>query len=350
MHKIFWFCLLLCCSLPLALANKSPPLYQIALPVATDDAAVREAAFAQALEQVLIKVSGNSQIQVKNPALNTLKASNLVASYRYEKLENTSVDVLPFILTVTFQEQGIQDSLKKTGQIAWTSDRSAILAWITIQDQQGARLLTSDLDNSLLQASQRLAEKRGISLALPLLDLATLNQISVSDINNNRWDLIEKASAPYQRGATLLLQMIQNIDGTWTTHSQLLLDRATQEWTLSGADKTALLIQTLNTVMDAFAEHYTALLAAPDNTIALQINQISTLEQSVQLQNLLAPLSLITQINVTEVTPSSILLSLKIKGEKTALKTALASSNQLAPADNSATADLLTYTLKAPAT
>jgi hypothetical protein len=349
MKKAVLFCILLCGALPFTQANQRPPLYQMVLPVATDDAAVREAAFASAFEQLLIKISGNSQILVENPDLKKINAVNEVASYHYQGLEKPSAEELPFLLTVNFQEPSVLDNLKKINQVAWTDTRPTLLAWITIRDQQGLRLLGVDLDDELLQKSQDLAEQRGIPWITPLVDLSTLNQISLDDITHSNWALLEKVSAPYQHGATLLLQITQNIDGSWTTHSQLLIDEATQEWTLIGPEKAALLTRTLNTVMDAFAHHYTILLATPDNTVTLQINQVSTLEQYIKTKDLLSHLSMIPQISTSEVSPSNIRFTLKIKGDEATLQNALKGLDQLAPVDNPTTPHLLTYAWKPPA-
>jgi hypothetical protein len=350
MKKIFFLYLFFVFSFHSAFAADASHLYQIEISVAAgaEDSALREAAFQQAWEQVLIRVSGKSQVLMQNPDLKKLNAANYVASYSYKALEKPVLDLLPYLLTINFQEDAVIEALKKANQAAWTGDRSALLVWIAVQDQQGSRLIGADSAELILKSIQNLAKKRGIPLVVPILDLGTLNQISAEDVNNSNWDLIEKVSTPYQQGGTLLLQIAQNSDGTWVINTKLLLDHVTQEGTVTGSDENTLLVKALNTAMDAFANHYTALLSAPDNTVVFQINQISTLEQYAAVKDLLAHLSLVSRSQVLQVWPSAIRFTLQVKGDQAALQNALQGSNQLFLIDTGIANEPLTYAWQAP--
>jgi hypothetical protein len=343
MRKIIVLILFSCFWLPsILIAKPTDNLYRITLPVGTEDAAVREAAFQQAWEQELIKLSGNSQILIKNSRLKNANATNFVASYHYEAIPGAASDQLGFNLTVDFQTESLLEILKTANQPAWLSDRPPLLAWITVQDTQGTRIMSLDSHEDFLASIQNLAKQRGIPLVIPLLDLATLNQLSSQDINNN-WDLVEKISTPYRHGAVFLLDLKQDTQGMWTAHAQLLIDQSTKEWTLASTDENALILQTLNMLMDNFSNHYINLLAAPDNTFFLEIKHINTLEQYAQIQTLLRPLSLITHLTPHKILPTSLLLTLQIKGDKTTLSYALNGIKQLAPLENTNAEDSLTY-------
>ncbi len=97
-----------------ALAVKIDSLYKGTVPVTTEATAQRTEATRQALEQVMIKVSGNAQI-LNNPKLksNLNAADTLIQQFSYSTLPPGSTS--PYSLEVQFDPIGVNQWLRDAG-------------------------------------------------------------------------------------------------------------------------------------------------------------------------------------------------------------------------------------------
>ena len=82
----------------------------------------------------------------------------------------------------------------------------------------------------------------------------------------------------------------------------------------------------------------------------LQVTQISTLEQYVQLNTLLTHLSVIKAIRIHQIEPSAITLTVNLKGDQETLNNALKESKQLFLFESANQSDPLTYAWQTPLT
>jgi uncharacterized protein len=137
----------------------------------------RARGFALALEEVLVKVSGDPSLR-NDPRLKPLEAdaARLVASFDYhDRMSGIPVHdeqgtrERPFDLTVTFDPAGIDRALRVLGRKAWASRRPKLVVLLQIKDAAVAYTLASDGEHGL---GQRLslaaaAEQRGVPIVLP---------------------------------------------------------------------------------------------------------------------------------------------------------------------------------------
>lgn len=99
----------------LVYADTSAELYQVELPVASTSLADWQKALAPALQQVLVKISGNPQI-INNPAIRgaMAKPDALVQSFNY--VSSNTAGQNSQLLRVRFSPQGIDNLLQSANQ------------------------------------------------------------------------------------------------------------------------------------------------------------------------------------------------------------------------------------------
>jgi len=149
----------------------------------------RARGFALALEEVLVKVSGDPSLR-SDPRLKPLEAdaARLVASFDYhDRMSGIPVHdeqgtrERPFDLTVTFDPAGIDRALRSLGRTAWAGSRPKLVVLLQVKDAAVAYTLASDGEHGL---GQRLslaaaAEQRGVPIVLPAT--ATLAAAGATD-------------------------------------------------------------------------------------------------------------------------------------------------------------------------
>jgi uncharacterized protein len=194
-------------------------LYSADIPVTSQDAAERQQAITQAVQEVLVKVSGNSAIATAAVLSSSLSnASAYVQSYTYEDSNTTdepSADKPPtLILKVKFNPRRIKSLLAKVDQDVWTGNRPLILVWMALENSQGRQLVGNDTRNELLEQLKKHAARRGIPLMFPQMDLDDLNSVSVKDIWNLNPSLLKKENKRYQSDGILIGRVTEQ-NGHW---------------------------------------------------------------------------------------------------------------------------------------
>ncbi len=196
-------------------------LYEAEVTVSDRSAESRRLAMAQALEQVLVKVSGQS-----NPGL-LLGAERLeqsapryVLQYRYRNIqpqpleegqpvagegsEAADVPLDTLALWVKFDEKGVEGLLRENDLPVWGSARPMTLVWLAVE-RHGRRYLVGTHDQGPTPAAlQEAAAERALPLSLPLLDLEDQERVQVVDVGGGFEDTLLSASKRYPAQAVLI--------------------------------------------------------------------------------------------------------------------------------------------------
>lgn len=143
-----------------ALAAPVPGLYQVREAVTSQQAAERERALLQALDTLILRLTGDPQAAAR-PELATLRETpqNLVSRYIYD--DNT--------LVVNFDPSTTNAALRQLGLSLWGADRPELLVWWMTDTPDGARLVGDAQESA--DWLQGAARHRGLPVRLPLADL-----------------------------------------------------------------------------------------------------------------------------------------------------------------------------------
>ena len=272
-------------------------LYQAQVSVTSSSSYARNKAFGRALQQVLIKVSGNPGV-VTLPAIQDKlsQAGSLVQSYGYSD----------HVLEVKFAPQTIQQILTTAGQALWGNNRPLILVWLVTQDESGAKVIVGDSNNILVTGLQNNAARRGLPILLPVKDLLDLSSITINDIESVNVPVIQAASARYNTAAILLGDLLQ-VNGKWQGKWTLLLNGDSMHWTLTGKNKSQVISAIMDDVADSLAMQYAVI---GDSSLSKQLTLLVTgvhnLDEYSQVIGYLQNLHVVTKVELADVTPEGI--------------------------------------------
>ena len=340
------FCCMIYPSLSHAVSsdNKQLKLYEASVQV--DEKSTENELINKAFAEVLIKVSGRSDIGQSPHYTSILEQSkNTISQFRYDNkliADNSaavSIESLSKEVSIKESEQKKQkwfwvkfnsksvDALLKNANIAvWSNARPATLVWFS-QEINGQRLLQSQHeDPEVHKILQQASQQRGIILKFPFMDLQDQNSISSNDIWNNYSDTILLASRRYLAQTTLTIRLFQEKSGLWNSQWTLLLLGKSQIWTIKDKDKTVVLNSGVNKLTDKLAQQFTSnfnrndiLIDEDKEIILLQINNVRGYPAFKKLNAYFSSLASVRSATLLKVEQDHVIYKVKFLGDKNTL-------------------------------
>lgn len=210
-------------------------MYEVALPVLSQDKQIRKTAFEQAFAEVLVRISGNSVVVSQ---LNIKSASQYVQQYRYLPLSKEDKREAPvmlemsqpkYMLWVQFNQGLIKKQLRENALPIWGQQRPGVLLWIAVRDGRH-RYILRDLDQSVIKdVVEKEARRRGLPVIWPKFDVVDRRNVLFADIWGSFWERISRASERYSAGAILVGRM-HWLNGQWQMDWSMRSAGESQSW------------------------------------------------------------------------------------------------------------------------
>jgi hypothetical protein len=295
-------------------------LYEAEFPVEGQSREERTNVIREALKVVLARISGRDsasllamdKVLIPNP-------SSLVQQFRYrhfnpdEVIPAAPVGAKPYTqkLWLRFTEKAISQLLVEQGLPIWGKSRPSTLLWLVVDDQKQRILIgnnTPDLSRTFIEQE---AEKRGLPIRLPLLDLADQSKVQITDVWGNFEDTILSASERYQTEAILVGRIYLSFGNTWNTRWTLYMGGQRQDWEFAnttnlqdavklGIDKTG----------EALSLRFAQLKDVGEtNTVLVQVKNITNLKTYEQAINYLQGLNIVSDVNPYKVSKDNVIFS-----------------------------------------
>lgn len=299
-----YYLLLACAAMNHLIAAPLLKPYQIIVPVSSAENSFREKALQDSFSQEIVKLTGNRQ-SLQNPLI--VEALPKINSY-IEKYSYQSQSVSEELLIVDFQSNALQKLLKKANLTLWSFDRPTILAWIALQDKNGAtRLLGTEDADPIITQLKKLAEQRGVFLLLPALDLTDLDRVSMEDVLSVQLPTLQKAAQRYDYTDLAVIKLIEQPDSHLSFQATLDNPHSVSIQTADWAEGLNQLIDTLAQIKIPQASEET------EKELNLTITQIQNFSEYNQLLKELDRLHSIQKIQVQKILPSSVELKLTLQ-------------------------------------
>jgi hypothetical protein len=274
-------------------AHTPPALNVGAAPLQSQSIQARQQATKIALQQVMIKLSGSSNV-LAHTGLNSLlnDAQRYVDASRF-------IDT-PFTgLEVEFNQVQLENWLKQQQLPLWGAQRPTATLWMVTRNPVSQQLafVEPDAHQSMFDAVTTAADARGIQIISPLYDLTDVKQVGLIDAWGQFVDTLHRASERYETDYTLSGRLYVNADLMWQFDGFIKSDTTLRTYSYSGLD-TEVLIQ-------YFIDDYAELLASTfaidtglfsrDNPISntIAVAGISGLKELFQLDGFLRSLSIV---------------------------------------------------------
>ncbi|MCP4321959.1 MAG: DUF2066 domain-containing protein [Psychromonas sp.] len=280
----------------------------------------------RALEQVLVKVSGNSSIGKLDETKQLLKrAQNMLSQYGFRKVQGSEY------FSAVFDKRKINQALKEMQQPVWGDTRPTTLIWLINNDELVSDHILKESDNTSLSWSLQQTEmRRGIRLQFPLMDLDDNLALSVSDVRGRFYDQVANASERYSRRHFVLAELKSISSDKWRLSWQLIQSNnvSKQNTTLINEEFLGGKSSVTNKMVNAIADYYAGQYAILENqgekfTQMLHINGIDSLAELTKLNSVLKSLFAIASYKIVAVEYQQVSVEVKINGGLNSFKNTL---------------------------
>jgi hypothetical protein len=324
--KSFRFAFILLIFSSLVYAIPAASLYQITIPAPSESQDDLQKTLPEALIQVMIKVSGNSKIAQSSFLQAQLpQAASFVESYTYL---HTSEGLA---LQVQFARKAINQLIRQTGDQIWDDQRPLTLIALVAQDPSGPTLLNSQANSPLINVLQQNAERRGLPILLPLMDIQDMQDITQDDVSNLNVDGVLKVAHRYGAKNILEGRIYPVADNQWRGVWLFVSEEKNIQWQIQGNSAEQVIANTFDKLANTLVSRVTKEehLVSGKQQVLLHITQVNGLQDYADIIKYLRGLGPVANINVINVAPDNIDVEVNIEGGVEALNDVLHSSSKL---------------------
>jgi hypothetical protein len=330
------FALILACFSLNSLAEEVSGLYSGLVPVIDQSAESQQLGVREALNQVLVKLTGNSRIMQSPNIQPFLTDQNaFVAGVGFRSLPQVDTSFEPEIgLEVSFSRQGIDQLIRQAQLPVLPSNRPKLLVWIVRDDAIEGRgfideYTASQASPSALELFDQAMSARGMPYRLPAFDLEDQLSLSVNEAWSLRADLIEAASERYKTDGWIALRFYTTssggVRGAWlykaSGRRQLNDFRASYGEPFMAA--------AVDGLVDSLAESFTYVPQINTNELIVNIDGVTTFKDYQAVLAQFKKLELVDSLDVHGVEGEQLTLAVDVEGGAELLHSALVRSGKL---------------------
>ena len=317
------------------MAEQVSGLYNGRVLVADQSEQSRSKGVNQALEQVLIKLTGNSKIMqlpgIQKAVSNT---NNFIASVGYTKLPAASLEELAgqpgFSLQVSFSAEAIDQLIRWAQLPILPAGRPKLVFWIVRDDAEtGRQFVTEQQFPDFTQSFQQIMQDRAVPYQLPALDLEDQLSLSVNEAWSMREQTIEVASQRYAADGWVLLRFFTTtsgqVRGSWIYKlgDQRGFDDVRAE------DTETFVGLAVNELVDSISAQLTYVPQVDTSKLVVQINQVDSFADYQAVVAQVQGLKLVRSSHVSAVEGDRLFVTVDIDGGVDLLISALERSGRL---------------------
>lgn len=323
-------------ALPLKAANVTN-LYEAQVVLPDTDKESEQKAREQALEQVLIKVSGQSAI-IQNEVIRKAVENNTpyVSQFGYGNHQGQQT------LELTFDRRQIRNLLTQANATLWDAQRPSVLVWVVEEANRDRSIIWDQSGNVIQPQLKQAADMRGVPVMMPIGDFEDITAINIPDLWGGFVQPIADASMRYQPDAVLVARVRQQQGETVQLAWHLFTDKpenlvssqvAPDEGRTSGSSELAV-TEMMNQVADLLAAKYAVQLGgASDGKFAIRVDNIQTTEDFFILERLLTDMTSVATVNASKVHGNKVVFDVNLLSSEAAFKRELSRDNRLVPLD-----------------
>ncbi|MBV9576054.1 MAG: DUF2066 domain-containing protein [Gammaproteobacteria bacterium] len=309
-------------------------LYQADIPVVSQADDLREQAVKDGFLQVLIKVSGNPEIE-KNPVIkySLQKAAYYVQEYTYSLPTTTSSE---YVLQVRYEPNDVIRLLKKAKITYWKESRPLILVWLaaTTKDRE-TEIINNDATDDIFKIMKGQGKKYGLPLIFPLMDMKDMDLVSVDDVSHMTIPILKEATKRYAPDAILIGKLQEN-EATTESEWELVLHDKTWNFTIADQSTQNVIANLINQVRKTLESGHPKKVAraeGPTSWVNLEIANIVQRDDLQILVRYLEQLSLVRQVKLVQVANNNVELSVLVQGTRDVFEQTVLSNQHLSIQD-----------------
>jgi uncharacterized protein len=308
--------LMACLGMMLALSPAwSRDLGDIQVPVADRSAEARSGAFAEALDQVLIRLTGDRQVEGRSALASVRRdPSRWVQQFSYDGVDSEAA----LALSVRFAIPVLIRQLEQAAVPVWTTVRPDTLFWLVVQRGAAGEIMSGASTDPAVQSLILAAQARGLPVALPLMDAEDQGRIRAADIRGHFDNVLQQAAAryaaPFNVAAVLYPGATPQI--RWRLMYQGRLEDSGE---VTASTEAEVLTALVDEVTARIAPRYTVRPGVPVR-YRLKISGVGSLDDWQGVTGHAARLAGVSELSVAGLAGSELLLDLNFTGQADQLR------------------------------
>lgn len=331
MKKLFLVMLFIWFPFTAAIAVKMSNLYQAEVSVASQTYDLREQAVKDGLLQVLIKISGNAEID-KNPVIKSglRKADYYVQDYSYSP---DSRDSSQYQLKISYEPNDVNRLLASAKVAHWGENRPLTLVWLVVTDKQHiASIIGNEMTGTVFDKIMQESKNYGLPLIFPVMDVDDMDHVSAEDITTMNVALLQTAAKRYAPDALL----IGRINETWQgSQSQWQLIMKDKQWDFKVANNTTdgVITSVMNQINQVMSGRYVVSSPAANKDtllwVKLEVDRITKRRDLARLIQYLKQVTHVQKIELIQVDGDRVELAVQVLGSLASFEQNLLASQHL---------------------
>ena len=304
-------------------------LYQAEVLSESQSDAQRRIDASEGLSQVLMRVSGRSDI-LQNPVIvAALKTpEQYYSEFSYARVEAVNdeaaalpqpgLDPLPAetprqVMRIRFAPSLIAKILREAGLPVWGSNRPSVLSWMAIDDESGRQVLGEANPSLFAKTLNQAARARGVPLLLPLWDLEDSLGVSSSEIWGRFLGRIEAASKRYSPDKILVFRAESEFSNQWRGDWSLGEGGQWRSGTVYGESQAQLATALVGVLASVLSEQYAV--TSTRSEVRLTVEGITEIQDYAEVSRYLEGLTQVMSVQPVRILTDMVEFKLRSEGE-----------------------------------
>ena len=304
-------------------------LYQAEVLSESQSDAQRRIDASEGLSQVLMRVSGRSDI-LQNPVIvAALKTpEQYYSEFSYARVEagndeaaalpQPGLDPLPAetprqVMRIRFAPSLIAKILREADLPVWGSNRPSVLSWMAIDDESGRQVLGEENPSLFAKTLNQAARARGVPLLLPLWDLEDSRGVSSSEIWGRFLGRIEAASKRYSPDKILVFRAESEFSNQWRGDWSLGEGGQWRSGTVYGESQAQLATALVGVLASVLSEQYAV--TSTRSEVRLTVEGITEIQDYAEVSRYLEGLTQVMSVQPVRILTDMVEFKLRSEGE-----------------------------------
>ena len=338
---------------PVASGLQVTGLYDHRVAVNNESDAERNRAFREALEAVILKVTGEHR-WLEHPsieeALDSAQSYVEAISYSSETVElpqplNSAASSQPLVapteeqrfIEVDFADSLIDELLVNANIPVWDTNRPSVLVWMVLQNAAGERaMLTADTNVQIVNYIQNFASERAIPIIFPVLDFEDRQNLSEDSVWALEEEAIIAASERYGADSILTGRLHFTASGELVGLWQFIFQGQAEVFDGFDEDLNAYLYAPLDRITNQLASYFALVPeATSQQVVRLRVEGVSDLSAYSALLTYVSGLGLVDTVSMAALDGERLELELGLVGDSDQLFELIALDRDLLPIQSS---------------
>jgi len=301
-------------------------LGDVQVPVVDRSAEARAEAFAEALDEVLVRLTGDRQVEGRSALASVRRdPSRWVQQFSYEGSDAAA----SLTLSVRFAIPVLIRQLEQAAIPVWTTVRPDTLFWLVVQRGAAGEIMSASGSDPALQGLMSAAQARGLPVALPLMDAEDQGRIRAADIRGHFDNVLQQAAARYAApfNVAAVLYPGANTQIRWRLMYQ---GRVEDSGEVTGGTEEEAILALVDEVTSRIAPRYTVRPGAPVR-YRLKVTGVGSLDDWQGVTGHAGRLAGVTDLSVASLAGSELLLDLSFTGEADQLQALMSLDPRFVP-------------------